>query len=88
MMIYEKGASFLREEEVLWPEKHENHVTQSREFLNIITSLSTNTDTELFVPEGRPDLLKMQKSEKKMRFYLAHLDPIVSNKRNRRIAGN
>ncbi|MFL5786136.1 MAG: hypothetical protein ACJ76H_16070 [Bacteriovoracaceae bacterium] len=95
MSLYEKGANFLREEEILDPEKHDLHVSQSREFLNLIATLSTDPDTDVgHVVSGFPlettrsDLVKLVKNEKKVRFHLSHLDPIVSQSRGRKLAGN
>jgi hypothetical protein len=94
MALYEKGASFLREEEILRPEDHELHVSQSREFLSIIAGLSSDPETDVGHLPGFPlgtkriDLVKLVKNEKKVRFHLSHLDPIVSQSRGRKLAGN
>lgn len=94
LALYEKGASFIHDEEILFPENHSDHVKQSKEFLRLIVNLSTNPQTDInhFVPGfpeklDHPELAVLVKNEKKQRFLLAHKDPVVREISGRRIAG-
>ncbi len=92
--LFEKGSGFIKEEEKLFPEKHQLHIKQSLELLKLIGALATREDTEIshFIPgfpenTNRPELLSMMKKEKKARFILAHQNDIIPRKAGRKIAG-
>lgn len=93
--FFEKIGAVLRTDEVLFPEKHLEHVKESKELLKLVLVLATNPDTELrhLIPDfpGRsqlddPELLKLLKKEKIARFSLTHKRPVIGDGPKRGIA--